>query len=248
MNSDFAGAGEKLTGAQRRKASLRRPNWRVRAFDLVAKGCLLFVLLTALAMLFYRGGTALDPHRAGYSFFENFFSELGLTVARSGESNTISAILFFVALFASGAALALFFVAAPGLFRHSRWGRLLSGTGSAFGLLAGTGFMGVAFTPADLFIDGHIFFVLWAFRLFPLAVLPYVPAILSHPRYPNRYAVLFLAFFALLFAYLLLLTQGPNPESASGRQIQVVGQKLIGYASVISIYLQSRAAGTLLKA
>ena len=224
------------------------PPWQARLFRWVEAGTVLFVALTLLAMFFYQGGTALDPARPGYSFFENFFSELGLTVAHSGRTNTVSALLFFIALASAGVCLILFFIAAPLLFRESRWSYLLSLLGSAFGVLSGIGFTGIAFTPANLFIDAHIFFVLWAFRLFPLAVIPYVPAILGQPRYPNRYAFLFMGFAALLLLYVGLLIQGPSPSTAGGRIVQVTGQKVIAYASLLTIYLQARGAGSVLEA
>jgi len=49
-------------------------------------------------MVFYRGGTITDPASAGYSFFTNFFSDLGMTVGHAGQPKTVSMVLFMVAL------------------------------------------------------------------------------------------------------------------------------------------------------
>ena len=68
-----------------------------------------FVVLTVAAMLAYPGGNAQDPRAAGYSFFENFFSDLGQTWVRYGNlrtPNPVSFPLFVVALVTVGLAIA----------------------------------------------------------------------------------------------------------------------------------------------
>jgi hypothetical protein len=66
--------------------------------------------------------------------------------------------------------------------------------------------------------------------------------ILCDRRYPNRYAWPFVVFAALLAAYLYLLTQRPQILDLSQALIQAAGQKIIVYASLVSILLQSVAA------
>jgi len=100
----------------------------------------------------------------------------------------------------------------------------------------------VSFTPADIRLGWHITFVLWAFRLFPVAVFFYVIAIFSQPGYPRRYATLLIGFGLLLVAYILLLEKGPKPSTLNGLVIQVTGQKIIGYASILSILIQAIGA------
>src|SRR4030065_92850 len=95
---------------------LPSPSMHKHLFTLVIAGCLLFVALTALAMLFYPGGTQTDPAAPGYSFFHNFFSELGLARSHAGGPNTISAALFTAALTMAGGGLVLFFLAFPQFF------------------------------------------------------------------------------------------------------------------------------------
>ncbi|MHA1933530.1 MAG: hypothetical protein ACW96X_13380, partial [Promethearchaeota archaeon] len=51
-------------------------------------GCFQFVILTAIAMLFYKGGTYIDHFSSGYIFWQNYFSDLGRIVAHSGIQNT----------------------------------------------------------------------------------------------------------------------------------------------------------------
>ena len=46
----------------------------------------------------------------------------------------------------------------------------------------------------------------------------------------------------MLIGYYLLLTHGPSFTSPEGLVIQVVGQKVIAYASILSIGIQSLGA------
>jgi len=217
-------------------------SWRQRAFSLVSIGCVQFVLLTVVAMLFYPGGTVTDPSTSGYSFFTNFFSELGLTRTHSGGPNTISFILFFVALTVVGMGLALFFVAFRSFFVGSVAGKVLSAIGTLFGIISAICFAGVAWTPANLQPTLHGQFVMWAFEAFPVAVIFYAAAILLHRSYPKRFAVVFIAFAALLVLYLVLLTRGPWFSTSEGLMVQATGQKAIVYASIVTILIQSLGA------
>jgi hypothetical protein len=215
---------------------------RQQFFQFIAIGCGLFIILTLIAMLTYAGGTTDDHAARGYSFTHNFLSNLGMLTAISGRPNWVSAVLFFISLAMAGACLVIFFVLFIYFFQHSRLQTILSLTGSGFGILAGLSFMGIAFAPADIARPAHIQFVMWAFRLFPLAVLFYVPVMFIDKHYPRLYAWVFAIFCLLLIGYYLLLTNGPDINSAQGLVVQVVGQKVIAYASILSIGLEALGA------
>lgn len=183
-----------------------------------------------------------DPTTAGYSFTHNFLSNLGMISSESGQPNWVSAILFFIALGMAGAALVIFFILFRRFFLGTRLQAVLSLVGSTLGVLAGISFMGIAFAPADIARPAHILFVMWAFRLFPLAVLCYVPVMFMDKQYSKLYAWVFTVFCLMLIGYYLLLTNGPSLTSPQGLVIQVVGQKVIAYASILSIGLQSIGA------
>ncbi len=216
--------------------------WQRSVFWLVITACLQFVVLTAVAMLFYAGGTRTEPAASGYSFFRNFFSDLGLTQTYGGQPNIVSAVLFFIALTVAGSGLVLFFAAFPQFFGGSPLGKVLSWLGSVFGIISGLCFIGVALTPANLHLQVHTQFVLRAFQAFPVAVTFYAAAILCQRDYPRRSALVFAVFAVLLIAYLFLLTRGPSSRTLEGVVIQATGQKVIVYASVVSILIQSLGA------
>jgi hypothetical membrane protein len=197
-------------------------------------------------MLLYPGGTYIDHSTNGYSFFANFFSDLGATRTPSGATNTLSMILFTSALTIVGLGLAVFFIALTQFFRGSRRGPLLPAVGAFLGIAAGLCFVGVAFTPWNLYLAALNHFVMWAFRTPLGTVLIYGVAILRERTLPKQFAFTFLAFAILLAAYVLLLTFGPSPKAPSGLRIQVAGQKIIVYASVPTVLIQSLAAKRLL--
>lgn len=222
--------------------SYQSPFWRQHVYTLAIVGFVVFVALTIIAMLCYPGGTVTDVTTSGYSFFENFFSDLGFTVSRAGQPNTVSALLFTTALTMAGLGLAFFFVAFRQFFTGSSKERWLSGTGSVFGVFTGICFVGVAFTPVNLFKDIHLDFVFGAFRAFPVAAICYAAAIFLGRSYPRRYGLVFAAFSVLLVLYLLLIEIGPDADTLEGMIIQATGQKIIAYASIITILLQAIGA------
>jgi hypothetical protein len=218
-----------------------------KLYLIIAIGCALFIVCTLIAMLTYSGGTYDDPTAGGYSFTRNFLSNLGMVTAISGQPNWVSAGLFFFSLAAAGSCLMIFFIIFSHFFRNSRLQSVLSLIGSALGVLAGISFVGIAFSPADISRPLHIQFVMWAFRLFPLAVLFYVPVMFLNKAYPKPYAWVFAVFCLMLIGYYLLLTNGPSYTSPEGLVIQVVGQKVIAYASILSIFIQSMGAYRFIK-
>jgi len=222
--------------------NLSNPEKIRRLYLIIAIGCAMFVVLTLIAMLTYAGGTV-DNHAArGYSFTHNFLSNLGMLTALSGEPNWVSAVLFFISLAAAGVCLVIFFILFRRFFQASRLQKVLSLIGSILGVLAGISFIGIAFAPADIARPAHMQFVMWAFRLFPLAVLCYVPVMFMDKRYPKVYAWVFAVFSLMLIGYYVLITNGPSFDTPEGLVIQVVGQKVIAYMSILSIGIQSMGA------
>jgi hypothetical membrane protein len=218
------------------------PTWTKRTFEFVLLACIGFVFLTALAMAWYPGGTARDHDSRGYQFFVNYFSDLGRTSTYNGTPNGVSSALFTLALGAAGLALSLFFVAFARLFWRGLFERVAAGFGAALGLLSGAAFAGIAVTPANLNSPLHLVFVSTAFRAFLLAVLPFIIVILSGRHYPRGGALVFIAFALGLVAYIQLITVGPSPRTLPGLMVQATGQKLIVYASIVSVGLQALLA------
>jgi hypothetical protein len=211
--------------------------WKKKALQTALAGCIGFVLLTLVAMLAYPGGTVTDHSTQGYRFSENFFSDLGRILARNGQSNLPSMAMFVLGLSGAAAALGIFFISYAQYFSQPIYLRILAWLGSATGVASAICFLGIAWTPTDLNRFLHVQFVLWAFRLFLVAVIFYIPTLLLGSQLPRQQAIVLLVFAGLLAAYLVLLTSGPRADSPDGLLIQAVGQKIIVYASIVSIGL-----------
>jgi hypothetical protein len=216
-------------------------SWRERIYFLTMVGCVQFVILTLIAMVLYSGGTHADPTTKGYSFFRNFFSDLGLTETISGDPKFASFLLFTVAMVLAGAALAIFFIAFPKFFSSSALGKWLGILGSIAGTVSGLAFIGVAL-PGNLYPQPHTLSVQIAFLAFFVAVLFYIPALFLKRDYPRTYAWTFVAFAILLGVYIWLLFEGPAISTSTGLIIQATGQKIIVYAAIVSMFIQSYGA------
>jgi len=221
-----------------------RPSfWERDVYRLVVAVCVLFLVLTVVAMLLYPGGTPFNHTGKHYDFFDNFFSDLGQTRTPSGQSNIASLVLFVTALTAVAVVMVLFFIAFVGFFSGRR--RRLSRFASLFGCVTAICFVGVAATPWDLYLEAHNAFVKIAFPAFLVAVLLYTVAILLEHTVPQRFAWVFIAYAVILAAYVVLILAGPDVMTSTGRIIQVAGQKVIVYASVVTVLVQAFAAATL---
>ena len=192
-----------------------------------------FFVLTMTAMALYPGGNAQDPAQRGYSFFENFFSDLGQTSVRysaARPANTVSMVLFVIALVTVGVAVVVaawpigVAVSAP----RGRLGALVIGLA---GSLAGAGFIGVAANPWNLRLGVHIIAVKVAF--FGLLVLMVAVAVqAARNRWPRWFVALGWVYALALAAYFADLLWGPGISTSQGALVQSVSQKAIVYLSI----------------
>lgn len=218
------------------------PFWYRHLFGIIAGVCALFVALTALAMVLYPGGTVPIAATRGYQFFVNFFSDLGQTRTQSGAWNYPSMLLFTTAMTTVGAGLGTFFVAFGKVVAtraQVRWARRLNRAATAVGVVAAVCFVGVGATPYNLVFPEHQTFVQWAFRLLLVAVILESAALRLSSRIPSSLLWVNVTFVTVLFAYLLLMIFGPSTRSLVGDEIHAVGQKLIVYVAVATIFVQA---------
>jgi len=213
--------------------------WKKQVYIYIVFGCAFFVLLTLAAMFTYPGGTFTDETTVGYDFFRNFFSDLGLVTALNGHPNTISLILFFIALSTVGIGIASYFIAFRDFFSSDRTGTLFSWLGTIIGAVSGLCFVGIAFVPYDVIFNIHYQLVFWAFRTILVAIAIYAFVIFRQDNYPHRYGWIFIVYTVFLAAYVILLEFGPDPDTPNGLIIQATGQKIIAYISILSIMAQA---------
>jgi hypothetical membrane protein len=193
-------------------------------------------------MYLYPGGTSLHPQEKGYSFFENFLSDLGRVTAISGQSNLAAHVLFTIALSAGGLGIALFFLALLPFFTGSGITRWLSRLGAAFGLLASICFLGVAFFPLDTHERIHNLFIDAALVTFLAAFLCSFLAVLRTPDFPRIFIWSFSVFAVVLLVYVLLIIFGPAPGTPAWVIVQATGQKIIVALSILTALIQAISA------
>jgi hypothetical membrane protein len=201
-------------------------------------GFALYGILNVLAMIFYPGGTLSDARRTGYSFLENFFSDLGMVRTYAGELNTLSSSLFASALVLVGLVLMLFFLLWSNDFPEPSLGKNLSRTGTIAGVVSGVSCIGIALTPWDRFLEAHMVFAYCLSLAFLAVALLYAAAIFRNPLYSNAYAILFIAYFVVLLMFVGLMVLGPGLEGTAGRRVLAAGQKVCIYSGMVCIALQ----------
>ena len=219
-------------------------------FGAVAVVCAVFFVASIIAMFLYPGGSVANPDADRYAFFKNFFSDLGQThvgYGTSNASNLAAMMLFAFSLIAVALALVLFFVIFSRLFRRSMAAITLSRIAALSGFITAVSFIGVALTPWNLFLNEHNLFVTWAFRSFLVAVLLLTAATVLEPGFPRSFAGVFGVFAIVLAAYVALLAFGPPTSTPAGSIVQVTGQKIIAYASILVVLIQALSARSLLR-
>ena len=224
------------------KANLNFKNWRSWAYIANMAGCVLFVFFTLLGMLFYAGGTYDNQLIEGYSFFMNFFSDIGRTISHSGDSNLISFLFFSLAFFLVGTMLIPMFLAFPYFFSKKSIDWWVAISGSFLGLFTSFCFIGITFAPSDIHIDAHSFFVYGGFISGFLVSIFYSITIFRKKSYAKRYGFNFLFFTIILALYLGLLFIGPSIETPIGLVIQVTGQKVVLYTFTVCLFIHGHGA------
>jgi len=202
-------------------------------------GPILFFAFSTLTMLLYSGGNGLDPEMEGYSFLYNFFSDLGMWVSFTGQSNATASILFGIGLTIVGFSLIPYYVYIPIYTPTKKTSKFWFIIGSFIGIVASIAYIGIAFTPWDLRLSAHMWFVYIAFPLsLPMAICYVIGFLLEGGGFPRRLTYYFAGYILILTIYLYLLFFGPNTETETGRLIQVVGQKIIVYTTLLTMVLE----------
>jgi len=204
-------------------------NWRVRAYIFQIAGAIISTILIFIAMLFYAGGTPDNPNNQGYSFYNNTLSNLGMTVAYSGKSNTISMILFSIALIVRSLSLIPFYLALRFFFNEISREKWFSSIGSIFGIIASLTTIGIVFTPVDILEDPHMLFVYIGYTSTLIMGVCFSIAMYSNKDFPKHYTYLFIIFTVVHFTISIMGLVG----LASNRTLYVTAQKIGWIAGLI---------------
>ncbi len=204
-------------------------DWKVKSYLFQIIGTIGYVILIILAMLFYAGGTAENPNIQGYSFWGNTLSDSGRTIAYSGKINTTSMILFSIALSLWAISIIPFFIALRTLFNEGNLEKNLSTIGSLFAIIAAISLTGIAFSPADILLGPHMFFVYIAYTSLLIVGFTYSITLYRTDKLHKQYAIIF-----IIWTIIWLVTSLMGLVGLAGyRSLMVIGQKIGRFANVI---------------
>lgn len=177
-------------------------SWKRLACLIAVIGTLQMIALTLIAMILYPDG---------YSFSDHYFSHLGLTRTPDGKTNSISQILFIIALVVAAISLIPFWVVMTTIFTDLEGVKYLSYFGSILGLLSSPFLIGVAIFPGDTHGALHSISARNFFLLFAIAILIYSIAILFNMDYHNIYAIVGIIFSVIIFLFIFRFFSAINP-------------------------------------
>jgi hypothetical protein len=201
-------------------------------------GCSIFLLFTTIAMFFYTGGIMHNPTTVGYTFTENFFSDLGMWTAFNGQPNTISYLLFTLGASIAGIGLIPFFIMIPITISSPKRNNWCLKVARIFAIPSAIAYTGIGLVSFDINETAHMVFVSIAFLgTFPVAILMFI-GFYHITNLSNKLSFYFLIFSFCMLAYLLLIALGPPMFSIEGIKNQVIGQKIVIYAEMILMIIE----------
>ncbi|MCP4762886.1 MAG: DUF998 domain-containing protein [archaeon] len=165
-------------------------------------GCIQYIVITGIAMLFYSGGSHTDPNTVGYTFFGNYFSDLGLSIAINGELNIISSVLYIFATVFYGCSLIPFSLLLGSVLSGEGKKNVFGRFGLIFGCIAGFGTFLYGITPdsAGLHNLGVMIGYLGTFLMYLLFGI----ALLKDDTYSKSHGLLFLIAAIIYFVTLII--------------------------------------------
>jgi hypothetical protein len=186
-----------------------------------------FIIFSTLAMIFYRGGTLRDPNLSNYSFWANYFSDLGRTKSLSGKSNLLSCVIYTISGITLAISVAPFTFGISQFFSETKLEKILSRILIILGFVTSFFWIATMITPWDLYGNLHIVFgMIYTTTGFILLLLLAI-MIFSNNSYPNKYAFVLLYYFGIyLFNFLLILILSYDLDTLV---IQATFQKIVVY-------------------
>ena len=206
-----------------------------------------YIILTAVAMFFYSGGTLINPLSQGYYFWGNFFSDLGRVIALSGAPNNISFVIFTITALILSISFIPFAFAITSFFKSDRKLYLIARIGSLVCLSSVIFLIGTILTPWDIFGKTHLLFANLFNVTGVLGIVFFTIAVLYNKDYPNRYAFVYIALLIVGITYTIVLISIPKAITLDGLLIQASMQKVSQYSFLICFLIQGYGAWKLQK-
>ncbi|TWU32016.1 DUF998 domain-containing protein [Novipirellula artificiosorum] len=152
-----------------RPSSLQIDKLLIAGVFLAALGLTQFLIFVTSAMNHYPGGTSADTQTIGYSWSDNWLSDLGRIKAINGADNATSSRFFNASIIALGLSLLAFFLVSIRAFEEQTIGSLST---TLSGSLTSLGLIGIGLTPVDVCYGWHMTsLMLWIVPMLCVGVL-----------------------------------------------------------------------------
>jgi len=153
------------------------------------------VILTFLDMILYPGG---------YSFIDNYFSELGLTVI-NGQPAFLNYVLFSLACTSAAICSIPFWIAIRIEFTDSLTLKSIGLLGTALGIIAAPFLSALSLFAADIYPFQHGWATVLFFIFYSIAIVVYSVGMLTNPDYKSILSLIGFVVAAICIVYIFLL-------------------------------------------
>ena len=213
-------------------------NWKIFASLFIIFGPAQYIVLTAVAMVFYAGGTMVDPLSPGYYFWGNFFSDLGRVIALSGAPNVVSSTIFTITALILSISFIPFILVISSYFKKDEKQYLVARIGSIISLASVVFLIATIFTPWDIFDKTHLLFANLFNITGVLGIVFYTVAVLKNKDYPNLYGFVYIALLTIAVIYSIILISIPKSITMDGLILQASMQKISQYSFLLCFLIQ----------
>jgi hypothetical protein len=197
------------------------------------------VALAVVAIASYPGGTSRDHSTVGYTFIQNFLSDLGMTVAYDGSPNRLGAACFVSSIVLLVVGLG---GSVAGFFRQysaNPRSRGLARGAAIVAVLVCLAFIGVAVTPENLVMGLHVQLTYFAFRSFLVSATLFTLAARVYEPAATRVWAAWTLLTVALAVYVWIQTWGPRTSDPGGLEVQVIAQKVIAIVAIVVLLYES---------
>ncbi len=222
-------------------------NWKLFASLFIIFGPAQYIILTAVAMLFYAGGTMINPLSPGYYFWGNFFSDLGRVIALSGAPNVVSFTIFTTTAIILSISFIPFAFVISSYFKSNKKQYLVARIGSLICLTSIVFLIGTILTPWDIFDRTHLMFANLFNLTGVLGIVFFTIAVLYNKNYPNLYGFVYIALLIIAVIYTIVLVSIPKAITLDGLILQASMQKFSQYSFLLCFLIQGYGAWKLQK-
>jgi len=194
----------------------------------------------SLGIIFYPGGGRLFglTDSVGYSFWNNFISDLGRLTAINGESNTISHLLFATGLIILSIAQFAYHISIQFLIRQKKSSTILGIISAVLGGTYSSLYIALALVPYDVNAVLHNKFIYSGAPFVFVACLVLTIAIFLDKDLPNSFAYLWLVLVIGFAIFAVLTGIGTTLDRDTNWIIRMIGHTILIYTETIIFGVQ----------